>query len=423
MSFIFRWLGYSPGISDPRHAANSQALLPTAKSGSAQSQNASPAQSARRPIRRKDLRPVEGCRPHTLDEFCFADESNPALSPSQLSILFFAGKSINAGITKGAALLSTRSAQAAEFSHVGVVHLWQGGVIGVFESVRAKDPLPDALSGIPGKTGVRLVQLRDKIIYYASQGEYEWENPHTGERVVKIGLLRFNLLKLDPSHDMVQVQNMLYEAFCVFQRMESEKTFSQSALEMAQAGVPELFGDGKTNTHEYFCSSLVARTFVALGALPRDYPVSSETPGSLATSTLPMLAGAEFQDELIVAYVSVPRDHWDPHWVPGHHQQQQLVAAPISAPPPSIYPQSYVQQQQQQLPPPQPYYATPAAVPAAAAVAPAPVYPYDPIAIPASLPAPIAPTKASDLYAQGKMPLPVARQTVVEKFYANNTPP
>ena len=129
-----------------------------------------------------------------------------------------------------------RSSQASEFSHVGVTHLWQDGTIGVFESVQARDPLPDALSGRTNKSSARLVQLRDKLTYYASQGECKWENPTTGERVVKVGLLRFMLIRVNETDDMEAVRSLLYERFCAFQRMECEKDFTQSKLQMARAG-------------------------------------------------------------------------------------------------------------------------------------------------------------------------------------------
>lgn len=405
MSFLLRLFGFSTAghSADPKNLHNSQPLVPSRGGGGVVQPvvvQSGPVQAARTPIRRKDRRPTEGCRPHTLEEFCCVDERDISQAPSQLSILFFAGKSVNAGITRAAAFVTTHNPQASEFSHVGIAHLWQGGLIGVFESVRAADPLPDALTGLTNKTGVRLVQLRDKLIYYASKGEFEWEVPHTGERIVKVGLLRFHLLQMDPSHDMQTVQNMLYERFSAFQRMESSKTFSQSALEMAKAGAPELFGENQTNTHEYFCSSLVAKTFVALGALPETYPISSETPGSLATLTLPVLSGAEFSDELIIAYISIPRTSWDPTWIPPlHHQASAPSPFPSShevystQPPPALYPQVYQQQATNN------YYSAAQTTPAAVG--------YDGSSTPALSP-PIAPMRASELYAQQRIQLPPA---------------
>ena len=63
-----------------------------------------------------------------------------------------------------------------------------------------------------------------------------WENPTTGERVVKVGLLRFMLIRVNETDDMEAVLSLLYERFCAFQRMECEKDFTQSKLQMARAG-------------------------------------------------------------------------------------------------------------------------------------------------------------------------------------------
>ncbi len=305
-----------------------------------------------------DLKPrTANQRCHTLDEFCRAVAGATDMTPQMLDLLFFSGSTAAAAVQRAGGLFSNVLLRPAscEWSHVAVTYVGCDGVIGLFEAVRNHEGLADLLTNTPNKTGVRMVRLRDKLIHYARMGECVEDNKTTGERIVKVGLMRFEVVGAGTTTQLTVHRAHLYSLFEDYQTRVSTAGWTESTLQMAQAQLPAIYGNNSEDQDEFFCSKLSTRVYMAIGALQHEFPAAGQTPGTLSARTLPLWEQYRLGPELWSLYVSVPRIEWDATYRMAELERQLSLLRANYVPRPQLPPPLAPQQQQYRpyAPPPQ----------------------------------------------------------------------
>ena len=210
--------------------------------------------------------------PTPIDVFCEQLEAG--------DVLFLSGRN------PISAMISTFS--WCEWTHVALIDVCPAsGRRFVWESQSQLDDCIDVLTRTSRKSGVRLVELRERLILYARDCGRPFQAAGDGYSLLDVAVKR---LHCDSPERRSAFQKRLSE----FESLESRKAYERSGWQMIRAQYSEILGPADEDTTTYFCSELVVMTYKFVGALPsgRDpatgaplVNASAETPSGLARSS------------------------------------------------------------------------------------------------------------------------------------------